>query len=377
MVIVDYKQGFWEELYLKQQELKIKPSMTFSKEDSYKTTVLDMFPFEKYGGNDFTFTHSPIMNKVHTERINKSLELQTALNPNRNWTNLLFKDLIWRLGKGHKNVIIIGYGYTGVGKSSVSQFWGMAITQLVNQIMGKKLEKEEGRLACFDASNICMSRTSFLERIETAIPGELIILDEDDSSMVGLGSVRQREELEKIEKVTRAEQLNFWYNSPMLENHNEHFMIKGLDSSFGHALDRAVLYVKDNNLMYEAFAHLITPHTQIEGYVEKKMKYIEQVKKKTTNEMYEDYEKTAYKMMDKHPNVFYAEDKYGNRVFNGKFKVNLVKAMIRKEFPRYGENEYREIINAIFLRELDLDAETSKVNKLSDFQEGGENEFTD
>lgn len=369
MAIVQLDQPFWERLYLKQQELKVKPALFFSKEDSYKTTLLDLFPFPSYSTGNFMFTHSPVMNEVHNERINKSLELQLALSPQRNWTNLFFKDLVWRLGKGHKNVIVIGYGYTGVGKSSVSQFWGMVITQLVNQIMGKRLEKEEGRLAMFDESNICMSRTGFLERVETAIPGEVIILDEDDSSVIGLGSVRQREELEKIEKVTRAEQINFWYNSPMLENHNEHFMIKGLDSSFGHGLDRAVLYVKDNNMMYEAFAHLITPHSQIEGYVEKKMKYIEQVKKKTTNEMYEDYERTAHKMMEKYPHVFFAENKQGETVFNGRFKVNLVKAMIRKEFPRYGENEYREVINSIFLSQLDLEQETKKAVKLSDFQD--------
>lgn len=369
------KVKFWRDVFNQQSQTKTKKPLFVKAGEEYTTSIIDTFPLANPAlvNEDFQFTHSPIMNEVHVERIGKSMELQEALKSERNWTNLFVKDLIWRLGKGHKNVIVIGYGATGVGKSSVSQFWGLTITQLVNQIMGKRLEHDYGRLAKFDVSNICFSRTDFLKRVETAIRGEVIIFDEDENTAIGMGSVRQRDELEQVEKVTRAEQFNFWYNSPVIENHNEHFMIKGLDSSFSHALDRAVLYIKDNNGMYEAYAHLITSHTIIDGYTERKNEYIKKVQLKTTNELYAEYENTAREILEFAPKIFYKVDsKSGEKTFDAKFKVQLAKAIIRKQYPKFAETEYKEVINAIYLLHIDIGDLVDNTSKLEDFVEEGD-----
>ncbi len=372
--------GFWSDTYARHCGKVEKSSLVIKPEDAYTTSLIDLFPFDAFETGGFEYTHSPIINEVHSERISKNMELQIALGQDKNWTNLFFKDIIWRLGKGYKNFIVTGYGYTGVGKSSVSQFWGMVATQFVNQIKGKELERKYGRLAKFDNSNICMSRSEFLDRIEETIPGETVIFDEDDQSRIGLGSGRQWEEMEKIEKVTRAEQINFWYNSPMFETHNEHYMIKGLDSSHTHAMDRAVLYVKDNNLMYEPFAHFITPHTIMESYHEKKMDYIEKVKKKTTNENFKEYDKVAREMVDRFPGLFYKKNVKDDTVSpNLKFDGRIVRVLTRRYYPRFGENEYADIIASIRLSLIDFDAlevdlrtlETDRASKIEDFVEGG------
>ena len=274
---------------------------------------------------NFQFSHSPLMNKIHWAQIQMNPFLQMAMN--NDMTDDFLLDLDWRTEHG-SHFDIVCYGDTGSGKSRLSQAIYWQQYQRAKKFLNPDVK--------FTVDNITFTRTEWLQANERLVKGDTLIFDEDDQSAIGVGALRQLMEQEQIEKTLRQSQFNYIFNSPIIENHVEHYILKAFDIEYSRQLNRAVIYKKDDAGMIMPYGVIMLRRHEIDGYEEKKEKFRKAVQARTMSDRFREYDDTARALIEK-----FAIDKVK--------KVRTRKSMIQRFFPRFTEEEVKEIQTSIEL----------------------------
>jgi len=162
-----------------------------------------------------------------------------------------------------------------------------------------------------------------------------LIFDEDDQSRIGLGSFRQLEEQEKIEKTLRQSQFNFLFCSPLIEQHVENYILKAFDINFKKQLNRAVLFKRDETGMTMPFGYIVLKRHEIPGYEEKKAKFRKAVQGRNISDRFKEYDRVAKELI--------------KRLKISSLKKRTQKSLIQRYFPRFVEEEIKEIMTSIEL----------------------------
>jgi len=274
---------------------------------------------------NFQFTHSPLMNRIHWAQIQMNPFLQMAMD--NDLTDDFKLDLRWRTEhESHFDIVI--YGETGSGKSRLSQAIAWEQYKLTKEILNPD--------AKFTAENITFTRTEWLARNEKMLAGDTLIFDEDDQSAIGVGALRQLMEQEQIEKTLRQSQYNYLFNSPIIENHVEHYILKAFDIEYSRQLNRAVVYKKDDTGLILPFGTIMLKRHEVDGYEEKKLKFRKSVQSRTMSDRFREYDDVAKALIDK-----FAIQKIK--------KIRTRKSFIQRYFPRFTEEEVKEIQTSIEL----------------------------
>ncbi len=256
------------------------------------------------------WTDSPLKDYIHQAEIDErdDLALADALAKKYNLTPKFFKDIEFRM-MWEKNYIIEIYGDTGIGKSTVAQYVGDYTDNFVNSKKMKPLiEKvidEYGRKPVFDVSNVCFDTSEMIAKIKEIIPFETIVYDEAGSEKaVGTGSSREKADKERILKRVRADQNNFIFCDPLVDNTKLTdlylYRLRSLDISYKHGFNRSVLEAKNLYGIWGMYGHIITSDFQVKGYREKKNKQIKDIKQfEFGGGRIKLWEKVAGEMIDK------------------------------------------------------------------------------
>lgn len=262
------------------------------------------------------FTHSPMMNEMHKREIEEDGEIKRVLRDNKyNLTNLFFRDLQWRM-KNEKNVIIVIYGKTGTGKSSMAQRIAMELHRY--------LPRQIRRNAKLDVSNIAFTRDQLLGRLENSEEGETVIYDEDREESYGMGSQREREQMKRIEQSVRAESINFIFCSPRPRDHEQHYTIRAFDVEYHRKINRGIIYFTQEKYWRRPVGTLYLRKCFYDGYMKKKKKFVKNIKKSRTSgreiryikvakNMYDSYEAFPYRSNDQNKMLMKIE--YGGTKF--------------------------------------------------------------
>lgn len=274
---------------------------------------------------NFEFTHSPLMNKIHWAQIHMNPFLKMAMD--NDLTDDFKADIIWRTqNESHFDIVV--YGETGSGKSRLSQGIYWLQTEAAKTYINSEIK--------IDVKNITFTRTEWLARNEVLTAGDTLIFDEDDQSAIGVGALRQLMEQEQIEKTLRQSQFNYIFNSPIIENHVEHYILKAFDIEYSRQLNRAILYKKDDTGIIMPFGVIMLKRHEIEGYEEKKEKFRKSVQSRTMSDRFREYDDVAKALIDK-----FSIDKIK--------KIRTRKSFIQRYFPRFTEEEVKEIQTSIEL----------------------------
>lgn len=265
-----------------------------------------------------------MINAIHLIQIDMNIYLKAAMQ--RDLTDIFSKDLDFRV-ENERNLDIMIPGETGSGKSRLAMaiYW-----EIFNR--AKRLNAK----LRFTVDNICFTRTEWLGRNEQLQKGDTLVFDEDDQSRVGTGSLRQLDEQEKIEKTLRQSQYNYVFCSPLIEQHVEHYILKAFDMDFNKSLNRAVVMKRDEAGLILPFGFVVLRRHEIEGYEQKKAKFRKSIQERTVNDRFKEYDKVAKVLIDK-------------LHINKKMKIRTQKSLIQRYFPRFVEEEVKEIITSIEL----------------------------
>jgi len=275
--------------------------------------------------SNFEFTHSPLMNKIHWAQIQMNPYLKMAMD--NDLTEEFKADIEWRT-KNESHFDIVVYGETGSGKTRLSQGIYKLQTDAAQKFLNPDIK--------MTIDNITFTRTEWLARNEVLQAGDTLIFDEDDQSAIGVGALRQLMEQEQIEKTLRQSQFNYIFNSPIIENHVEHYILKAFDIEYSKQLNRAVLYKKDDTGIIMPFGVIMLKRHEIDGYEEKKLKFRKAVQARTMSDRFREYDDVAKVLIEK-----FAIDKIK--------KVRTRKSFIQRYFPRFTEEEVKEIQTSIEL----------------------------
>jgi len=272
---------------------------------------------------NFQFTHSPIINKIHLLQIEFNLYLKQAMQ--RDLTDTFMQDLDFRV-ENERNLDLVIHGETGSGKSRLAMtvYW-----EIYNR--AKKINPK----LKFSADNICFTRTEWLAQSEQLSRGDCLLFDEDDQSKIGTGSLRQITEQERIEKTLRQSQFNFIFCSPLVEQHVEHYILQAFDMDFDKRLNRAVVMKRDLAGLILPYGHVILEKHEADGYEEKKKKFRASVQNRTVSDRFQEYDKVGRFMIEK--------------LHIDKFKKRTQKSLIQRYFPRFVEEEVKEIMTSVEL----------------------------
>ena len=272
---------------------------------------------------NFQFTHSPIINKIHLLQIDFNLYLKQAMQ--RDLTEVFLQDLDFRVAN-ERNLDLVIHGETGSGKSRLAMtvYW-----EIYNR--AKKINPK----LKFNSDNICFTRTEWLERSEKLTRGDTLLFDEDDQSKIGTGSLRQITEQERIEKTLRQSQFNFLFCSPLVEQHVEHYILQAFDMDFDKELNRAVVMKRDMSGLILPYGHVILKKHEAEGYEAKKKKFRKSVQDRKVSDRFGEYDKVARFMIEK--------------LKIASLKKRTQKSLIQRYFPRFVEEEVKEIMTSVEL----------------------------
>lgn len=239
--------------------------------------------------NRISWTDSPLKDYIHKAEIEErdDLVLAETLLKKNNLTITFFEDLEFRM-RWEKNFNIEIYGDSGIGKSNVAQYIGDYITNYINtsEVMKPLVEKvveEFGRKPVFDVSNICFDSSEMMAKIKEIIPFETIVYDEAGSEKtVGTGSQREKQDKERIIKRVRADQNNFIFCDPLVDNTKLSdlylYRFRSLDIAYKHGFNRSILEAKNLYGIWGMYGHVITSKFEVAGYREKKNKQIKEIK---------------------------------------------------------------------------------------------------
>ena len=272
---------------------------------------------------NFEFTHSPIINKIHLLQIEFNIYLKQAMQ--RDLTDIFIQDLDFRVAN-ERNLDLVINGETGSGKSRLAMTIGYEIFKRAKKI-NPKLK--------FGSQNIVFTRTEWLEQSEKLTRGGTLIFDEDDQSKIGTGSLRQITEQERIEKTLRQSQFNFIFCSPIVEQHVEHYILQAFDMDFSKQLNRAVVMKRDMTGMILPYGHIMLKKHEIEGYEDKKKEFRKTVQDRKVSDRFKEYDDTARFMIKKFKLA--------------EMKKRTQKSLIQRYFPRFVEEEVKEIMTSIEL----------------------------
>jgi len=272
---------------------------------------------------NFQFTHSPIINKIHLLQIEFNLYLKQAMQ--RDLTDTFMQDLDFRVSN-ERNLDLVIHGETGSGKSRLAMTVYWEIYDRARKI-NPKLQ--------FNSDNICFTRTEWLERSEKLTRGDTLLFDEDDQSKIGTGSLRQITEQERIEKTLRQSQFNFIFCSPLVEQHVEHYILQAFDMDFDKRLNRAVVMKRDLAGLILPYGYVILEKHEAEGYEAKKKKFRKSVQDRKVSDRFKEYDSVGHFMIEK--------------LHIDKLKKRTQKSLIQRYFPRFVEEEVKEIMTSIEL----------------------------
>lgn len=294
--------------------------------------------YEKVQSENFQFTHSPMINAIHRLQIDYNIFLKKAMETDL--TDHFKQDLEFRV-TNERNLDIAIPGETGSGKTRIAMSIYYDLVRLGKIHLNKKLE--------FKIDNICFTRTEWLERNEDLETGDTLIFDEDDQSRVGTGSLRQLEEQEKIEKTLRQSQYNYLFCSPLLEQHVEHYILKAFDMDFKRQLNRAVVMKRDETGLVLPYGFIFLKRHEVEGYEEKKAKFRKLVQERTVNDRFKEYDKVAKALIK------------GLKI--DELKKRTQKSLIQRYFPRFVEDEVKEIMTSIELAAANISLDYPHISK--------------
>lgn len=285
--------------------------------------ITDEIGLMKTESPNFQFTHSPMINAIHRLQIEYNLYLKKAMETDL--TDHFMEDLDFRV-ENERNLDLMLPGETGSGKSRMAMdiYWEL-------YIRGKKINPS----LRYTVDNIAFTRTEWLLCNEGLTRGDTLIFDEDDQSRIGTGSLRQLEEQEKIEKTLRQSQYNYLFCSPLLQQHVEHYILRAFDMDFTRQLNRAVVMKRDETGMILPYGFVVLKRHEVEGYEEKKAKYRKSVQDRTVNDRFKEYDHVAQILIDK--------------LHIDKLKKQAQGSLIRRYFPRFVEDEVKEIKTSIEL----------------------------
>src|SRR3990172_12105324 len=137
------------------------------------------------------------------EKARENPSFYFMLKKKKDTTKLFEQDLLEKTQQGKKDHIVITCtGRTGSGKS------------LTMMTIAKKLIDP-----AFGIRNICFNVEQVLQRCKELKQNSCLLLDEQISGNVGIGSVRESLELRNLEEVTRKYKLSFVFASPTPRTH--------------------------------------------------------------------------------------------------------------------------------------------------------------
>lgn len=273
----------------------------------------------------FQFTHSPLINAIHLIQIDMNMYLRSAMQ--RDLTDVFRQDLDFRV-ENERNLDIMIPGETGSGKSRVA----MSIYYELHK-RGKKLNPK----LKFTVDNVCFTRNEWISQNERLSRGDTLIFDEDDQSRVGTGSLRQLDEQERIEKTLRQSQFNYLFCSPLIQQHVDHYILKAFVMDFARRLNRVVVMKRDETGFVLPYGFIILEKHELEGYDEKKALFRKSVQERTVNDRFKEYDGVAQTLIE--------------RLHINKLKKRTQKSLIQRYFPRFVEEEVKEIMTSIELIE--------------------------
>jgi ABC-type dipeptide/oligopeptide/nickel transport system ATPase component len=242
-------------------------------------------------------------------------------------TDDFLSDLDWRT-EHESHFDIVTYGDTGSGKSRLAMAIYWEQWQRAKKFLNADLK--------FSIDNVTFTRTEWLARNEKLQKGDTLIFDEDDQSAIGVGALRQLMEQEQIEKTLRQSQFNYIFNSPIIETHVEHYIMKAFDIDYSRQLNRAVLYKKDDAGLIMPYGVIMLKRHEIDGYEEKKEKFRKAVQARTMSDRFREYDDVARLLIEKFS-------------IHKTKKIRTRKSIIQRFFPRFTEEEVKEIQTSIEL----------------------------
>jgi hypothetical protein len=187
----------------------------------------------------------------------------------------------------------------------------------------------------FDASNICMTRPEFVERVQDSVAFENLIFDEDAPTNIGIGSRLEGETESRFEKCLRSTQINMQFCSPSIEEHSANYYLEAFDKDMTRKINRALIYVKNRDGFLEPRSHVKLKYTYVEGYKEKKEAFNIRLKEIQEKDNIAVYDKIANWVLEAY--VVFDEDEKGN--FKQVMKNETIKNIIRRHF---GERRFVE-----------------------------------
>jgi len=320
------------------------PKMT-EEELAQMAGVDKQLELDKYSGS-----LSPFYNWIHMQEIRESEVIQRALMYDT--TDLFMHDLKWRV-ENQMNFIIVHFGQQGSGKSSNAQYIGSYITDFVLKLYETKWKdkKEEflrtwKRMPIFDASNLCMTRTEYVERVQSSVQLETLVFDEDQPSYIGMGSKLEMETQERFEKCLRSTQINMQFCSPSMEEHIGNYYLEAYDKDTKRKINRSLVYIKTKDGILEPVSNIKLPYVYLPGYSEKKEKFNIHLKYIQESDNITIYERVAKWVLENY-HVFEEDEKTGK--LRQLMKNETIKSIIKRQFGerRFVESQLKAIISQI------------------------------
>lgn len=215
------------------------------------------------------------MRKIHEQFLNQKLEYIKEHDPNmwlyynRNMNTKFLEDIRDSMLVDEQNIVISIIGYTGTGKTLGS----MSIATVIADVTDTEFSPEMH--LWYNADDI-MNNLRYCKRYNT------MIRDEQEKER-GSGSVRKEEDLARVERTIRKEQINLIYNSPTLRSHVHHYVLETAGFDKKHKIWKLLVYSPDMKYLSGYITVAVPPKKIIDEYLIKKDKYTEQQKNRESS----------------------------------------------------------------------------------------------
>lgn len=235
------------------------------------------------------YTHSPLYDWFRLIDIDDlPVNEKEALQERFDLTTRFFQDIAFRqLNKNFWIAFIHGEG--GSGKSSIGRFiYKSNFNWLSNSEQGKKLINDwigQGfKSPQCSANFFTFSDLEFMSVSGKAQPLDIIVKDEDYETSSQIGGKALKERKRMLLSRIRALQLNFILIDPIFSEISElrklyTYIFYAHDKDYENGLLRAVLSLKDYQGVFHPVGHIKAKFIELEGYEEKKMKQLLEVKR--------------------------------------------------------------------------------------------------
>jgi len=233
------------------------------------------------------------------------------------------QDIRFRINH-HLNFIISIIGATGSGKSTIGQhLYEVACS-------ASKLP--------ITVDDIIFEQTELLERLKEVYSGHTFVIDEYFTVRTGVGAYREQEIMNWIQQIVRAYQLNFIFCCPLEINKLSHYLLKTMDIDYENRLNRSIVHsidIEPNGFVaINPLGYLLTPYTELPGYQQKKMDFIETRLQQKGTKLHEKHRDLAGKVVDTY-----------NIKKNTPAKV--VRVLVEEIEPGLAESEYDKVTDYV------------------------------